>query len=259
MISPSKLLFSFRIIRSNPSNTDVLLSLRQHEPFDRTKMEDGNRSQGFNESHPILAPKWSSARKNRLLLSGTRLIFNLIRLGLLLGFNSYFGIVLIPDISINGFLVLWDILERFCFKSDTSHATISTISVATEAVIPPGIIVFMGITLWQLIKPQTIRDVDDGVDYEVIEPSPVAYDIITEISMAILWAPVVFLSGILFYHLLRGYVRKWRDHKLRPILMFTQTGDPVAIIPRVQHPNDRDRESRGSIDSLIQTSGESAL
>ncbi|KAI1802807.1 hypothetical protein F4811DRAFT_528026 [Daldinia bambusicola] len=176
--------------------------------------------------------------------------FNLTRLGLSLAFKCGFWAVF--DISVNGFLVLWDILERFGFKNDIPYTTISTISVAIEAVILPGIIAFMGITLWQIIQPLTTGNMDDGyiglpTEYEVID-----------ISLTVLWAPVAFFSGILLYHLLRGYIRERRDRKLRPILMFTETGDPVAIIPRVQHPNNRDRASRVSMDSLIQASGEPA-
>ncbi|KAI1476649.1 hypothetical protein F4774DRAFT_227432 [Daldinia eschscholtzii] len=199
-------------------------------------MEDRSGFRNPSESHPIPVPKWNSIRTNRLLFNGIRLIFNVSRLGLLFELGIVFYTISIVDISMTGLLVLWDILVKFCFKSDIPYT--STTSVAIEAAIPLGIVIFLCVAIPNIILSCTWLNCN--------------YTLSNEIPVLLLWVPVVILSGILLYHLLRAYVQNWRDQKLRPILMFTQTGDPVAIIPRAQSSNES--ASRFSTDSLIQSS-----
>ncbi|OTB14351.1 hypothetical protein K445DRAFT_136569 [Daldinia sp. EC12] len=207
-------------------------------------MDGRSRARDSSDHHPIPVPKWSSVRTNRLLFSGTRLVFNFTRLGIWYRIGD---LVFIIDMSMTGLLILWDILEKFCLKRDTPYAMVSLTTIAIEAIIPPIIVTLLCLAVWVTASAEDasywVHQGEEGYGRRLIS---------SDISIHLLWVPVAILSGILFYHLLRDYARSRSNQKLRPILMFTQTGDPVAIIPRAPYTNES--ASRFSIDSLIQNS-----
>lgn len=163
--------------------------------FERTRTESTSRTQGFNDLQPLPAPKWSSVRTIRLLFNGTRLFFDLTQLTLnLLHDNAIVDIMVdfsvvgsLPihvsqirkrtqvDQNQAGFLVLWDLLEKFCLKSDSPYTTASKTSISIEVAIPFGIVVLMYFV----------------ISYQDKSSLELNSSIAIDISATLLWVPVV--------------------------------------------------------------------
>ncbi|KAI0848972.1 hypothetical protein F5Y00DRAFT_262130 [Daldinia vernicosa] len=215
------------------------------------RVRESTEAQDFGDVQSFPAPKWSSIRTIRLLFDGTRLLFDFAQLILNLLYDNITD-DFIADISVAGILILWDLSEKFYLKSDSPCIIVSKTSIFIEVAIPVGIVVLMYFSILD-IKVEYDRSLEWFYDGSS-DPS-----ILFQIPVVLLWAPILIMSGVLLYHLVISYIQARRRHKLRPIIVFTSTGDPVAVIPRPRPRPSNDSASRISIDSLIQTSEESGL
>ncbi|KAI0116977.1 hypothetical protein F4814DRAFT_447980 [Daldinia grandis] len=259
-------------MRLNCSNVDILCSPGQRDQngwetrtaegqragprvFETTRTESTSRTRDLSDLQSFSMPKSSSVRTIRLLFDGTRLLFDSVQLTIMLLYDIRTNLP-IADIAIAALLVLWDLSEKVYLKNDSPCIISDMSSIIIEVAIPVGIVVLMYFVILDLkTEYGQLSDSSSGYSQGWLDTGTY-YNISFQIPVVLLWVPVVILSGILVYHMVISYTRRY-DRKIRPIIVFTRTGDPVAVIPRARPSNDS--ASRVSIDSLIQTSEEPGL
>ncbi|KAI2464483.1 hypothetical protein F4781DRAFT_412965 [Annulohypoxylon bovei var. microspora] len=182
--------------------------------------------QGCDNSLVFSVSRGSFVRTNRLVLNATRLLFGIAVL--LNNTGIWYSSKFMVDIITTGCFVLWDLLE---ITGGSTYITVSASLMVRE--------IFMSLGVLVIILFEIIDDVVEEKSWGD-QNTPIVF----------LWFPVLILSWILVYYMVTGYLRAQHRQDQRPIIIYTETGDPVAVIPKLR--SSYQSASRLSVDSLIQ-------
>ncbi|KAI0101531.1 hypothetical protein GGR51DRAFT_530057, partial [Nemania sp. FL0031] len=84
----------------------------------------------------------------------------------------------------------------------------------------------------------------------------------SEVLSLLVMVPIFTVSVVMIVHDGRALPENWRmkrgSRKVRPLLVFTKTGDPLAVLP-IPQPDEGENAARLSLDSLQQFTGEASV
>ncbi|KAI1090731.1 hypothetical protein F5B19DRAFT_462052 [Rostrohypoxylon terebratum] len=216
------------------SHVDCELSRSAMYGYPQLPRKKRRSAQDHDDLLLYLTSKETSVRMSRLVVNATRLVFSLVLL-----LNGYFNLilVLIVDVIITGSLVLRDFPETI---DKSPHATVYISSVVIETLISLGVLIVISLELVTLINVDLL-----GVDMDPpLNP--------TQIGTLLMWFPVLFLSCVLVYYTVVEYLQTRHHVTQQPMIVYTETGDPVVVIPEPEPEPCRHSVSRLSVDSLEQ-------
>ncbi|KAI0543314.1 hypothetical protein F4679DRAFT_569189 [Xylaria curta] len=133
--------------------------------------------------------------------------------------------------TINGFIIFWDLLSLAL-----GHRRFAILSLELIVFIETSLLAALIYGIVEYIEP-----------YFTNEQPP------AEIFILLLWVLATIITLLLFYQYIRSYPEHWRLRRdsrgIKPLIAFSETGDPIAILPSTSRHSDMAFE-RLSIDSL---------
>ncbi|KAI0188682.1 hypothetical protein EV127DRAFT_497276 [Xylaria flabelliformis] len=135
--------------------------------------------------------------------------------------------------TINGFIIFWDSLSL-------------ALGYRQFAILSLELIIFAETSLLAASIYGIVEYAEMFIKYQ--QPPP-------EISTFLLWVWATIITLILFYQCIRDYLEHWRLRRysrgIKPLIAFSETGDPIAVLP-IAFRHNHIAVERLSIDSLQQ-------
>ncbi|KAI0856840.1 hypothetical protein F4860DRAFT_491805 [Xylaria cubensis] len=170
----------------------------------------------------------SGWRKYRRILRLLRLLPAVVSIIAVVSLN-WMGDWSIQFFTINGFIIFWDSLSLAFGRRQSAILSLELIIFAETMLLAASV---YGI-----------------VEYAEAQQPP------QEILIILLWVLATIITLILFYQCIRDYLEHWRLRRysrgIKPLIAFSDTGDPIAVLP-ITFRHNHIAVERLSIDSLQQ-------